>query len=462
MKKKRRDFTYIDAQEVLARVKAGNAPASWRIFHTSRKKVFALISGFVAFIVLFICGFAVFLFGHVVRIPPIPADAVSGLFICMLVVFLLCVLCSIIIWMSMKNIILILLPQGFVHGDSRKPKRALCVSYQDIEELYASGNGLAFTLKSDTWKKRQMDLSWFTSSRQEVATSFIEQYKAFKANQTREGQKLSKWQEGVPSGPAEIDQAAQEAQWGVLVRVFPPDEQAGRADLQISLTLFCVGGIGFLTSIVFLLVSHLTWFALWIVPIISGTLLIAPLRNLNGLWIWKKGGRSSIYLYEHGLIASFLWQEKQYLNLVAWGQVIAVWPTGTRAQGCLISYEEAPGQETFLLITGSIKDCALLTREIQRQVARVKLPGYLADFARNKICSFAFLLGESESKVLTREGCRVTEYGLLYKRHYIPWRDLASIELQGTKGVITPRSGSASSKMSFSVHEIANTYALVE
>jgi hypothetical protein len=152
-------------------------------------------------------------------------------------------------------------------------------------------------------------------------------------------------------------------------------------------------------------------------------------------------------------------QGEQELEVLPWEQVEAVWPDWHDRKGCLVSYEEASG----LRITKDLKEYALLSKHIQTQVTRVKLPTSIDDFEQGKACAFVCLQGWNldEERPIVKEGFLVTQQGLKYKRQFLPWNEVASLEMKGKKVGIMPRNGSPAPRVSVLARQIANVEVLV-
>jgi hypothetical protein len=172
----------VDAREILVRVCSADVLPTWRVFHVSQKKLLALIASFCAVMSLLISFLAIYLLGNYAHFPPIPPDSLHAIIIVLLVFAFATIILSITIWATMKNSILVLTPDGFLHGDSKKLGKVLYIRYQDIKEMYVNGSAVVILLKASSGTKKQVDCRLFDASTKEVALSLIAAYEAFKAH----------------------------------------------------------------------------------------------------------------------------------------------------------------------------------------------------------------------------------------------------------------------------------------
>lgn len=168
-------------QEILAMVHNGNIPSTWRVFHISRIKLIALILGFCSIIGLLMGFLAIYFLVNFDHHPPVPSSALYTISVVILMFITGTVILSFFIWTSMKNIILVLTPEEFVRGDSQKPKKILHIHYQEVVEMYATGNIVMIAMKRDNLGAQQIDCRLFEPSTREVASSLITAYENFKA-----------------------------------------------------------------------------------------------------------------------------------------------------------------------------------------------------------------------------------------------------------------------------------------
>lgn len=174
--------TYVDGEEVLTQVNSGEFPSSWHVFHVSRKKLIILISCLCAFDGLF-AGFLIYLLEGYAHFPPIPPIGIHIIIVSISMIILSSIVVSIITWVTMKNVVLVLTPFGFVRGDKEKRKKVLCINYQDVADMFVD-NSVMVELKGNRRRKKQIDCRLFDCPAREVAFSLLEAYEIFKANHT--------------------------------------------------------------------------------------------------------------------------------------------------------------------------------------------------------------------------------------------------------------------------------------
>jgi hypothetical protein len=266
--------------------------------------------------------------------------------------------------------------------------------------------------------------------------------------------------ENVSFIPTKISQAAQEAQLGEPGRTFVLDVQGVRASFNISISILCFCFIGFCSTIVFLLMRRDSWGAyiyillvVWLVPLLIFS------YGLKAFRVWRKGGEYAVHLYEHGIIASLLWQGQWYLDVISWKHVLTTWLTW--GQGYLVVYEKTAGQEALIHLKKGIKDWVLLVTEMRTQVMRVKLAKLIEAFERGEQCSFPQLRGWNEERAIVEPGFLIIQQGLRYKSQFLSWSNVVSIEIKGKQIMIMGRNGSITSWVSTSARLIADVEVLV-
>lgn len=171
----------IDNQEVLARVHENDVPSTWRIFRISQKKLIVLITGFCTAVSLIMGFLALYIFGNYDHHPPVPPDSLHAIIIILLVFILITLLLSIATWVTMKNVVLVLTPEGLIRGDCKRPKKALYIHYQNVTEMHVNGSVVMVALRRNTWWQKQVDCRLFDSPPKEVAFTLIAAYEDFKA-----------------------------------------------------------------------------------------------------------------------------------------------------------------------------------------------------------------------------------------------------------------------------------------
>lgn len=260
--------------------------------------------------------------------------------------------------------------------------------------------------------------------------------------------------------PDEVNEAAQGDQLGKFVQIFPTDVQHVRISFRIWMFVLCFCGVGFFASLTFFVLSHTSW------PVYVRVLLwiwLLPLPGFVGFrkeWrMWRTGAQYSLYLYENGFITDLHWRGNQFLDVVSWERIIAVWPDW--GKGCLIFYKEATGQEAVIHIQKALKEYHLLAKNIRTQITHVKLPKYIEDFEWGENCSFGRLRGWDDNRAIVEQGFLVTQQGLKYKNQFLPWSDIALVGIKGKQVVIMRQNGSSSPWVSVSARLIANVEVLI-
>lgn len=173
--------TPINGQEILVQIHSGDVPSNWSVLHTSRKKLTILIWSFCSCIGLIIGISAIYLLINSSRFPPIPPNALQAILIITLALILGTILLAIATWVTTKNVVLVLMPEGFVYGDSKKPKTIVCIQYQYVAKLDATG-GFARIELNNKWKTKFIDCRLLESPANEVAFNLKAAYGRFKTH----------------------------------------------------------------------------------------------------------------------------------------------------------------------------------------------------------------------------------------------------------------------------------------
>lgn len=173
----RRNF--LDAHEILGRVQANDIPSTWRVFHTSQKKLSILILGFCGIMCLFIAFIVSYLVGNFDHHPSIPPDAFYAI---MVIVFLFAIssaFLSFFIWVRTKNAVLVLLPEEFVYGDSKKSKVFFTSFYKDIASMHVNGPSVLVYINGKVIPK-QIDYRLFEYPARDIALVLFRSFSGFK------------------------------------------------------------------------------------------------------------------------------------------------------------------------------------------------------------------------------------------------------------------------------------------
>lgn len=156
------------------------------MIHASRKKLIILISSFCTFIGLFVGFLTVYLFAHSTSFFLVPRkalyeEAFYGILMVMLLFVLLTFLISLMTWVTMRNVVFVLMPEGFVRGDCIRRKKVVSIHYQNVKEMYIDGSVVILALRGAKWRKKWIDCRLFEVSTEEVAYSLLQAYEDFKA-----------------------------------------------------------------------------------------------------------------------------------------------------------------------------------------------------------------------------------------------------------------------------------------
>lgn len=142
---RKRPITLIDGEDVLRRVRRGDIPSTWRVIRIVPKRVHTL-SFFYGFTVFWISGCLVLLLLGLVAtlysagtweswVAPV---SVILLFGCMLLGFL----AGRSFRATFKNMIVVLLPEGFIYGNSKQQKASLVINYTQVAEMHGQGGAM--------------------------------------------------------------------------------------------------------------------------------------------------------------------------------------------------------------------------------------------------------------------------------------------------------------------------------
>lgn len=168
-------------QQILAQLRAHEALSSWQMFRISRRKLILLIFSFCSFISLSMGLLAWYLFGNPDHHPPVPPGSTHALIIILLGFMMSALLLAVTIWMTMKNMVLVLTSEALVRGDSQKPKRTFCIAYRDIAAMEIDGSSVFIQNKREHGRRKQIDCRLFEVSSQELAHHLLAAYEDFKA-----------------------------------------------------------------------------------------------------------------------------------------------------------------------------------------------------------------------------------------------------------------------------------------
>jgi hypothetical protein len=139
-----RDF---DAHEVFQQIRSGTIPADWSVFQAQRKRVIdrSLIqSGMLLFETLLL---GLLIWQGQIDGAPLYKIYFWAFFPCLL--FIAAILMPVFSWKKAKNQILVVMSEGFIQGDVRKPQATLRVKYRDSRGLYVVGGTVKIFAKDD-------------------------------------------------------------------------------------------------------------------------------------------------------------------------------------------------------------------------------------------------------------------------------------------------------------------------
>ena len=179
----------MNGRDILAQISTDEVPPAWHVFHISRKKLATLIFSFCIFMSLCMGFLTIYLVGNIDHHPPIPPTAFHAILTIMLVFTGGSFLLSLIIWITMKNRVLVFTSLGLVRGDWKKPKRSLCIAYQDITELSLNGSSVLIQRERNSGRRTQVDCRLFEASPQDIAFRLFAAYEDFQAKHTHGDQR---------------------------------------------------------------------------------------------------------------------------------------------------------------------------------------------------------------------------------------------------------------------------------
>lgn len=171
-----RDF---DASEAFQQIRVGTIPADWSVFRVKREKALgvSLASSLIPLVAMLYVGVALFF-------------TIQGLerpFELMVITLLLCitlclmVLTPIFVWKILQNKVLLITSDGFMQGDCRKPRKALCLKYRDIEDMKIIGETVSIETK-DGLSARTLNDFLLAPSFKEIASTLLAAFMRYKTN----------------------------------------------------------------------------------------------------------------------------------------------------------------------------------------------------------------------------------------------------------------------------------------
>lgn len=179
--KQTNSFSY--AQEALVRIYRSDIPPTWHVFRISRRKLLILLLCFLAVMIIIMGFLESYLLVNFDHHPPVPSTAFYAINTIIFLFITGSLALIILIWENMKNVVLVLTPEGFVRGNHMKLMKALHISYQNIIEMYDIGNGIITTLKAGNRNGQQVDCRLFEPSTCEVINGLITAYDDFRTKQ---------------------------------------------------------------------------------------------------------------------------------------------------------------------------------------------------------------------------------------------------------------------------------------
>jgi hypothetical protein len=171
-----KDWIRLDGQAVLIQAQKRDVPSTWHVLRTSRKKLRFMLLSFCTIIGLVMGFLAIYLFVNFDHHPPVPSNDFHAVMVIILLVLLGTLVLSGIIWMSMKNVMLVLLPDGFVRGDSNRPKKILSIHYREVAAMDVAGSIITVALKKGMVREQQIDCRFFERPTEEIVLLLFTAY----------------------------------------------------------------------------------------------------------------------------------------------------------------------------------------------------------------------------------------------------------------------------------------------
>lgn len=169
-----RDFF---AHEVFQQIRAENISSDWSVFRAGRKKVIG--NSLMLSCALLFASCVVGLYTWSDHSTPWYEVVLFSLFPVSL--FLGALLGPFLTWRRMKNLILVVMPEGFLLGNCLKPQDALRVKYRDIREIKVIGETVKVFGK-DNWGARTVVYSTFVPRPEEASATLLAAFTRYKAS----------------------------------------------------------------------------------------------------------------------------------------------------------------------------------------------------------------------------------------------------------------------------------------
>lgn len=159
-----------DGKDILAHVHHNDIPANWHVYHSSHKKLIALIALLWIFVIPFLGLLAFVLINHSSDNQMIPV-------VIMVVTVIIATLFSMYVWIPMKDFVLVVTPEGFVFGNSNKQKVKLALHYQNVEYITVMVVGIN---EQGFQSTRRIECTLFDSPTRKIVSSLIKGLEDFR------------------------------------------------------------------------------------------------------------------------------------------------------------------------------------------------------------------------------------------------------------------------------------------
>lgn len=182
--------SHLDGQAILQRLHSDEIPSSWRVIRASRKKLIILLSSFCTFVCLLISFLTMYLFANSASFFLVPRktlyeEVFYGILMVMLLFLLLTCFVSFMTWVTMRSVVFVLVPEGFVRGDSIRRKKVVSIHYHNVKEMHIDGSIVILALRGAKWRKKWIDCRLLEVPTKEVATTLLQAYEDFQTQHAR-------------------------------------------------------------------------------------------------------------------------------------------------------------------------------------------------------------------------------------------------------------------------------------
>lgn len=169
-----------EGQQIIAQLRSHEAHSNWRVFRISRRKLIWLNVSLCTCVSLCMGFLAWYVWENPDHHPLVPPEALHAVLTIVLVCLVGTLLLSLAVWITMKDVVLVLTPEALVRGNSKKPRRTWCIAYRDIAAVDVDGSSVLIRSKKTPGRKKQIDCRLFDVSPKVITSALLAAYEDFR------------------------------------------------------------------------------------------------------------------------------------------------------------------------------------------------------------------------------------------------------------------------------------------